>query len=256
MTTEVASIIRILLCMKIALVIIVVSVSRAMRYSYYFSYVPVSAETLYISSAETSYIYESRFSVGELGVLDISYWVVDPQLISGAHYIEDGMLKIESDNRYQVGFGMKWKSPTYEKGDWEPWLPVFWKYHVDATFVKPEGDIACLVIENWIALETGESITAMVWYRHGSLMCSYGAFPNDGGYTVLLGQFALPSEFDVTIDADYKARSMVIDWNNHNYNVPLQIERIGPIPKPFTHFQITLMEPGIIYIKNLKVVLF
>jgi hypothetical protein len=35
----------------------------------------------------------------------------------------------------------------------------------------------------------------------------------------------------------------------------LQIERVGAIAKPFTHFQITLMEPGTVYVKNLKVIL-
>jgi len=233
-----------------------VSVLRAMRYCYYFTYVPVSAEAQYTGAAGAHFTYKSDFSLGELGVLDKAYWVVSPHLISGFHRIEDGVLRVESDSRYQVGFGMNWKSPTYEKGDWEPWLPVFWNYHVDAAFVKPDGDIPRLVIENWIAIETGISITAMVWYQHGSLMCSYGAFPNDGGYSVLLGQFALSNEFNVTIDADYKARNMVVDWNNHKYNVPLQIERIGTIQKPFTHFQITLMEPGAIYIKSLAVKLF
>lgn len=99
------------------------------------------------------------------------------------------------------------------------------------------------------------SITAMVWYQHGSLMYSYGGYPNEGGYWILLDQFALPNEFNVTIDADYKAMSMTINWNNHRYNVPLQIERVGTIPKPFTHFQITLMEHGVIYVKSLKVIL-
>jgi hypothetical protein len=52
-------------------------------------------------------------------------------------------------------------------------------------------------------------------------MYSYGGFPYDAGYAVLLGQFNLPSEFNVTIDADYRARSMIIDWSNHTYSVPL-----------------------------------
>jgi hypothetical protein len=95
----------------------------------------------------------------------------------------------------------------------------------------------------------------MVWYQHGSLMYSYGAYPNDYSYGVLLGQFGLPNEFNATINADYRARRMMIDWDGHSYNVPLQIEKIGTIAKPFTHFQITLMEPGTIYAKDLKVVL-
>jgi hypothetical protein len=220
----------------------------------YYTLSPASVEMVNPVSTGTSYVYESRFLQSVLGVLNESYWVVDPQLISGTHYLEKGMLKIESNNRYQVGFGMKWNSPTYEKGDWEPWLPVFWKYHAEVAFVKPEGEIRTLVVENWIAWETGKSLTAMVWYNRGSLMYSYGAFPNDYSYGVLLGQFGLPNEFNVTINADYIARRIMIDWDGHRYNVPLQIEKIGAIAKPFTHFQITLMEPGTIYVKNLKVV--
>jgi hypothetical protein len=121
------------------------------------------------------------------------------------------------------------------------------------TFVKPE--VQWFIVENWIAWENGMGITAMVWYQHGSLMYSYGGYPNEGGYWILLGQFSLPKEFNVTIDADYKAMRMTINWNNHRYNVPLQIERVGTIPKPFTHFQITLMDPGSIYVKSLKVIL-
>jgi hypothetical protein len=214
-------------------------------------------QSLSIFSAQGAYTYESRFSQGELGVINRSYWVPDPQLISGAYYIEDGMLKIESNNRFQVGFGMNWKSPTYqagwEDGGWTPWLPLYSKYHCEVTFAKPE--VQWFAVENWIAWENGMSITAMVWYQHGNLMYSYGAFPNQGGYTVVLGRFSLPNEFNVTIDADYKAMNMTINWDNHIYNVPLWIEGIGTIPKPFTHFQITLMEPGTIYVKNLKVIL-
>lgn len=207
-------------------------------------------------SADSSYVYESRFLQGELGVLNTSYWVVDPQLISGSLYIENGMLKIESNDRYQIGFGMKWNSPTYEKGDFEPWLPVFWKYHAEVTFVEGTGaEAPMLVVENWIAWDTGMSMTAMVWYQDGTLMYSYGAFPQDHGYGVLLDRFTLPSEFNVTVDADYRAKSMTIDWSGHRYNVPLQIERIGAIAKPFTHFQITLMEPSTVYVKNLMVIL-
>jgi hypothetical protein len=248
---EVAPNLRMQVGINVAL-IAMISMISALTYD---TLSPVSVEIVDGISTGTSYVYESRFPQGELGVLNASYWVVDPQLISGTHYIENGMLKIESNDRYQVGFGMKWNSPTYEKGDWEPWLPVFWKYHAEVTFVKPEGEIPTLVVENWIAWETGKSLTAMVWYRHGSLMYSYGAFPNDYSYGVLLGQFTLPSEFNVTVNADYGKRSMMIDWSGHSYNVPLQIERIGAIPKPFTHFQISLMEPGIIYLENLKLVL-
>jgi hypothetical protein len=160
------------------------------------------------------------------------------------------MLKIVSNGLYQVGFGMNWTSSQLD-----PWLPLFWHYHVDATFVRASGEIPCLVVENWVALETGKSFTAMVWYQHGSLMYSYGAFPNEGGNAVSLGRFALPGEFNVTISADYGAKNMRINWNDHKFDVPLQIERIGTIPKPFTHFQITLAEPGTTYIKNLRVVL-
>jgi hypothetical protein len=78
----------------------------------------------------------------------------------------------------------------------------------------------------------------------------------NSGYGVLLGRFTLPSEFNVSVNADYKTRSLFIDWSGHKYNVPLQIERVATIPKPFTHFQITLMEPGTIYVKNLEVILF
>lgn len=221
----------------------------------YYTLSPASVKIVDAIPTGTSYVYQSGFQQGEMGVLNASYWVVDPQLISGTHYIENGMLKIESDNRYQMGFGAKWNSPTYKKGDFEPWLPVFWKYHVEVTFVEPEGKIPTLVVENWIAWETGMSITAMVWYQRGSLMYSYGAFPNDYSYGILLGQFGLPNEFNATINADYKARRMMINWDGHSYNVPLQIEKIGSITKPFTHFQITLIEPGTIYIKNLKILL-
>jgi hypothetical protein len=203
------------------------------------------------------YTYTSQFSQGELGVLNRSYWVVDPQLISGTYYIQDGMLKIESNNRFQVGFGMNWKAPSYEagwqNGSWMPWLPLYSKYHCEVTFVKPQ--VQYFVVENWIAWENGMSITAMVWYQHGSLIYSYGAFPNRGGYPVVLGRFSLPTEFNVTIDADYQTMNMTINWDNHTYNVPLQIEGIGTIPKPFTHFQITLMEPGTIYVEKLNVIL-
>jgi hypothetical protein len=223
------------------------------RYSSYFTREPV--EAAYAATFETTYTYESRFSLGEPGVLNTSYWVVDPQLISGTHYIENGMLKIESNNRYQVGFGMMWKSPTYEKGDCDPWLPIYWRYHAEVTFVRPEGEISLLVVENWIAWETGKSLTAMVWYQHGNLMYSYGGFPNDHGIGVLLGRFDLPREFNVTVDADYKAKSITIDWYDHRYRLPLQIERVGNVAKPFTHFQISLMEPGTIYLKSLKVIL-
>lgn len=220
----------------------------------YWSLSPASVSMPYTVSVGTQYVYESRFSLGELGVLNTSYWVVDPQLISGSDYLENGMLKIVSNNRYQIGIGGNWTAPTYE-GGFVPWLPLFWKYDVNVNFVEPEGEIPTLIVENWIAWENGKGITAMVWYQHGNLMYSYGDFPKDGGTAVPLGQFTLPNEFNVTIDADYKAESMTIDWNNYRYSVPLQIERIGTIPKPFTHFQITLMEPGTIYVKSLKVVL-
>jgi hypothetical protein len=248
---EVAPTVRMLVGINMALIAMVSMISALT----YYTLSPASVEMPYPVSADASYVYESKFPQGELGVLNASYWVVDPQLISGIHYIENGLLKIESNNRYQVGFGMNWKSSTYEKGDWEPWLPLFWKYHVDATFVRSEEEIPILVVENWIAWETGKSITAMVWYQNGSLMYSYGAFPDDHGYGVLLGQFALLNDFNVTVDADYRAKSMTVDWSNHRYVVPLQIERIGTIPRPFTHFQITLMGPGTVYVKNLKVVL-
>jgi len=247
----VASTVRMLVGINMALIAMVSMISALT----YYTLSPASVKIVDAVSTGTSYVYESGFPQGELGVLNASYWVVDPQLISGTHYIENGMLKIESNNRYQVGFGMKWSSPTYEKGDCQPWLPVFWKYHADVTFVKPEGEIPTLVVENWIALEKGKSLTAMVWYQQGSLMYSYGAFPGNYSYGVLLGQFTLPNEFNVTINADYKARSMGIYWSDHRYNVPLQIEKIGSISKPFTHFQITLMGPGTIGVKYLKVAL-
>lgn len=239
-----------------ALIFATVTILYMTRYSSYPSRGLSSGELPpYKVTAETAFTYESDFPQGNLGVLNASYWVVDPELISGTSYIENGMLKIGSNNRYQVGFGMNWKAPTYragwENGSWMPWLPLFWKYHCEVTLVKPE--VQWLILENWIAWENGKSITAMVWYQHGSLMYSYGGFPNDGGTPVTLGQFTLPNEFSVTVDADYRAGSMTIDWSNHRYNVPLQIERIGTIPKPFTHFQITLMEPGIIYVKYLRV---
>lgn len=242
---------RMLVSVNVALIAIASMISGLL----YYSLSPPFVEMPYTVTAGKPYVYESNFAAGQLGVLNTSYWIVDPQLISGTFCIENGMLKIESNNRYQVGFGMNWKSPTYEKGDCEPWLPVFWKYHAEATFVEPEGEIPKLVVENWIACEAGKSITAMVWYEHGSLMYSYGAFPNDGGHGILLDQFGLPNEFNVTISADYIARRIMIDWNGHRYNVPLQIERIGTIAKPFTHFQITLTEPGTIYLKRLEVVL-
>lgn len=244
---------RTLFAATTALVFVTISASYATRYSSYISHGQVQTGTQYAGSAETPYTYEFDFHQEELGVLNRSYWVAKPQLFSGAHYVENGMLKIESDNCYQVGFGMDWKSPTYEKGDWEPWLPLYWKYHCEATFEKPE--VQWLVVENWIAWENGKSITAMVWYQDGSLKYSYGGFPDDGGTAVTLGQFTLSNVFNVTIDADYKTESLTIDWSNHKYSVPLQIERIGTIPKPFTHFQITLMEPGTIYVKDLKVTL-
>ena len=232
--------------------IIIVSMMSALTY---WSLSPASVELPYTITSSEPYVYESNFTAGELGVLNESYWVGSPELISGSFYIENGLLKIVSNNRYQIGFGANWTSPTYESDDWQPWLPVFWKYYADVTFAEPEGEIPTLIVENWIACEGGKSITAMVWYKHGSLFYSYGRFPNDLGYGVLLGQFGLPSEFNVTINADYRARSMNVDWDNHKYSVPLQIERIGNVTKPFTHFQITLMEPGMIFIKNLDVTL-
>jgi hypothetical protein len=135
-------------------------------------------------------------------------------------------------------------------------LPVFWKYHAEVTFVEgTDRDAPMLVVENWIAWDSGMSMTAMVWYQHGALMYSYGAFPQDSGYGVLLDRFTLPSEFNVAVDADYRAKTMTIDWGGHRHDVPLQIERIGTIAKPFTHFQITLMEPSTVYVKKLKVIL-
>jgi len=244
-----------LLGAKVVLIIVILSAFYTTRYEYSFNHPTVEASCAF--SAEDPYTYDSQFPEGELGVLNTSYWVADPELISGAFNIENGMLKIESNNRYQVGFGMNWKAPTYqdgwENGSWMPWLPLYWNYHCEVTFVEPE--VQWFVVENWIAWENGKSLTAMVWYEHGSLMYSYGAFPNNGGFAFVLGRFDLPSEFNVTIDANYIAEKMTIDWASHRYEVPMQIEPIGTIPKPFTHFQITLMEPGTIYIKKLKVIL-
>jgi hypothetical protein len=246
-------VLRALLAAQMALMIAGVSSLYTVRYSYSLTHPPVETSLM----TNDPYMYESKFSEGEVGVLNRSYWVVDPELISGAYYIENGMLKIESNNRLQVGFGMNWKAPSYEagweNGSWMPWLPLYWNYHCEVTFVKPE--VQWFVVENWIAWENGKSLTAMVWYQHGSLMYSYGAFPKDGGFAFVLGQFDLPSEFNVTIDANYRAEKMAIDWANHIYEVPMQIEPIGTIPKPFTHFQITLMEPGTIYLKKLDVIL-
>jgi hypothetical protein len=248
----VAPTVRMLVGVNMALIAMVSMISALT----YYTLSPASVKIVDAVSTGTSYVCDSRFPQGELGVLNASYWVGDPQLISGTHYIENGMLKIESNSRYQVGFGMKWDSPTYEKGDWEPWLPVFWKYHAEVTFVEgTDGEAPMLVVENWIAWDTGVSMTAMVWYQHGALMYSYGAFPQDHGYGIMLDRFTLRSEFKVTVDADYRARSMTVDWSGHRHNVPLQIERVGAIAKPFTHFQITLMEPGTVYVKNLKVIL-
>lgn len=253
MTEEVAPSLRVSIGLNMAIVTLVAMISTMTYYSLSLPFVEIPYT---VSGSSARYVYESDFAAGELGALNTSYWVVDPLLVSGTHYIENGMLKIESNSRYQIGFGMKWISPTYEKGDCEPWLPVFWRYHLDAIFAGLKGgEIPTLIIENWIACETGKSITAMIWYQHGNLMYSYGAFPNDLSYGILLGHFIVASEFTVTVNADYWKRSMTVDWSGHSYSVPLQVERIGAIPRPFTHFQITLMEPGAVLIKNLQVVL-
>lgn len=241
---------RTLLGMKIAVIGATILVMPAIMYCYYTAHAPVPVDIPYTISQEPPYIYESRFPQGELGVLDASYFISDPLSSSGTYCLENGMLKIVSNNRYQVGFGIHWKS------GFEPWLPLYWKAHIEVTFVNSrDSEVPWLVVENWITWETGKSITAMVWYQDGNLMYSYGAFPNDGASALALNKFTLPNEFNVTVDADYRARSMTVNWNNYQYNVPLQLERDGPIPKPFTHFQITLMEPGTIYVKNLKIIL-
>jgi len=69
----------------------------------YYNLSPTIVEIPYAASAAAPYVYQSNFTARKLGVLNTPYWVVDPQLISGTCYIEDGMLKIESNNRYQVG---------------------------------------------------------------------------------------------------------------------------------------------------------
>lgn len=207
-------------------------------------------------SSTATYVYESHFDSGQMGVLAESYWVWDPQYIQGNFSFESGMLKLLSGNRFQVGFGNTWLTPTYLSNDWQPWLPVYWKYHSETVFQKPTGisDLPWLIVENWIAFGSGNSYTAMVWYKHGALEYSIGAFPNYGGYAITLGNFSLPDTFTVVIDADYKAETMRINWADHIYNVFLQVEGVGWIPKSFTHFQISLMEPGTVYIKTLKVV--
>ena len=251
---KMARVLQALLATKIVLIFVILSVLFTTRYDFSFTHSPIEAS--YASSSDDPYVYQSEFSKGELGVLNTSYWLAGPQLVSGSFSIENGMLKIVSNDRYQVGFGMYWKSPTYENDDWEPWLPLYWKYHSELTIVQQNGTaFPFLIVENWIAWENGEGLTAMVLYQQGTLSYSYGGFPNEGGYFIPLDQFTVPSVFNVTISADYKAMSMEIDWSGHTYNVPMQIERIGTIPKPFTHFQITLMEPGVIYVKNLEVIL-
>jgi hypothetical protein len=207
-------------------------------------------------SSSASYVYESHFDQGQIGVLAESYWVGQPELILGNYSFENGMLKLFSGNRFQVGFGATWSTPTYVNNDWTAWLPVYWKYHSETTFQKPVGiaDIPWLIVENWIAYGSGQSLTAMVWYKHGALEYSYGAFPSYGGYVITLGNFSLSDTFTVVIDADYKAQTMRIDWAGHVYNVFLSIEPVGWIQKSFTHFQITLIEPGTVYVKSLKVV--
>ena len=207
------------------------------------------------SSEGPSYVYQSHFDQGQMGVLDLAYWVPNPELFSGSASFVDGMLQLTSNNRFQVGFGANWPSPTYLKGDWIPWLPVYWKYHSDTTFVISSFPNT-LVVENWIAYKSHYSYTAMVWYEQGKLVYSYGngAGNAEGGTPVTLGTFTLPTEFRVIIDTDYKAQRMHINWAGHEYNVYMNIEPIGAIPTPFTHFQITLWGTGTVSIKNLYVV--
>jgi hypothetical protein len=108
---------------RVALIITTIAVTSLVSYCFYNLQVPVSVGMPYIVSVGTPFTYESEFPQEKLGVLNTSNWVADPQLISGTHYIESGMLKIVSNSRYQVEFGIKWKSPTYFNNDWEPWLP-------------------------------------------------------------------------------------------------------------------------------------
>jgi hypothetical protein len=206
------------------------------------------------SSQGPSYIYQSQFDQGLMGVLGVSYWVNNPELFSGSATLINGMLQLTTNNRFQVGFGAYWPSPTYLKGDWIPWLPVYWKYHSDTTFVISSFP-ATLVVENWIAYHSYDSYTAMVWYQGGTLYYSYGNGAGNavGGTPVTLGTFTLPNEFRVIIDADYKAEIMHINWAGHVFRVYLNVEPIGAIPTPFTHFQITVFGTGTLFIKNLCV---
>jgi hypothetical protein len=200
--------------------------------------------SIYATSPQRSYVYQSRFEQGTTGDLAESYWVTSPQLVSGSYSIVNDMLQLTSNNRFQVGIGANWVSPTYLNGDWTPWLPVYWKYHSDITFVIQQLP-STLVVENWIAYESYQSYTAMVLYEAGTL------YYTNGTAAVALGSFSLPTEFRVVIDADYKDHKLNINWAGHQFSVIMHIEAIGAIPKPFTHFQITMLGTGTVSIKNL-----
>jgi hypothetical protein len=69
----------------------------------FFAIVIVLFVSFLVENSKTdSYFYQSHFNQGTTGDLHESYWVASPELVSGSYVIENGMLKLTSNDAFKL----------------------------------------------------------------------------------------------------------------------------------------------------------